>query len=200
MRKQPIHPTAIPSRLTNRNQYKIKIPAKGVNGMKPLVLCYSFTGKTKRICGNLAKTLGADFVELKEIAHRNKFSAFTSGVLKARRRLSSDIRPVHSDIASYDCLIVATPVWARSVTPAMNDFLREYDISGKKVYGLLVYSNNPENAADMLREEIEKQGAVCPNVLTFQGDEAHMAELRSGKKVFAVDEQDHLVLAEGTVQ
>jgi len=176
------------------------IPAKGVNVMKPLVLCYSFTGKTKRICGSLAKTLGADFVELKEIAHRNKLSAFTLGTIKALQRKSSDVRPVHCDIEQYDCLVVATPVWAGSVTPAMNDFLREYEIADKKVYGLLVYGSNPKDAAKMLQEEIEKQGAVCPNVLSIQGDQAHMDDLKAGKTVFAIDEQDHLSLEKGTVQ
>jgi flavodoxin len=168
--------------------------------MKPLVLCYSFTGNTKKICGNLAKALGADFVELKEITHRNKFSAFTSGLLKARQRKSSDIRPVLTDLARYDCLIVATPIWGGSVTPAMNDFLREYDIQGKKVYGLIVCYNSPKGSAQMLQEEIEKQGAVCPNVLVISRAEGHMEDLKSGIEAFAIDEQDHLVLKKGTVQ
>lgn len=168
--------------------------------MKPLILCYSFTGKTKKICGNLAKTLGADFVELKEITKRNKFSAFTSGTIKALQRKTSDIRPVHCDIERYECLVVATPVWAGNVTPAMNDFLREYEITGKKVYGLLVYSSNPKDAAKMLQEEIEKQGATCPNVLSIQGNQTSMDDLKAGRTVFAIDEQDHLSLKKGTAQ
>lgn len=168
--------------------------------MKPLVLCYSFTGNTKKICGKLTKTLGADFVEIKEITHRNKFSAFTSGLFKAIKRQTSDIRPVHTDIERYDCLIVATPVWAGSVTPAMNDFLREYEIYGKKVYGLLVYGSNPKDAAKMLREEIEKQGAACPNVLVIQGNKEHMDDLKAGRTVFDINEQSQLILKKGTTQ
>ena len=154
--------------------------------MKPLVVCYSFTGRTKRICGSLAKALKADFVEIREIDRPGIVGAYTLGCFRALRRKSADIRPVLNDIGSYGSMVVAAPVRAGNVPPAMNDFVREYSLEGKTVFGLLTCRGGPGNAAACLREELEKAGAVCPNVLVMESDDETIAELKAGKKVFAL--------------
>lgn len=164
--------------------------------MKPLVVCYSFTGRTKRICGSLAKALKADFVEIKEIDRPGVLGAYTLGCFRALRRKSADIRPVLNDIDAYECMVAAAPVWAGNVPPAMNDFVREYNLQGKTVYGLLTCGGGPGNAADCLKEELEKAGAVCPNVLVMESGDEVIADLKSGKKGFAVKD-GRLALQDG---
>lgn len=168
--------------------------------MKPLVLCYSFTGRTKKVCGSLAKALKADFAEIKEISRRGVFGAYTLGAFSAMRRRASDIRPVLVDISAYDCLIVATPVWAGHVTPAVNDFVREYDLRGKTVYGLVTFAGGPGEASGLLAQEIEMAGAVCPNVAEIHTTPETMRDLKEGRKVFALDGENKLVLTDGARQ
>ena len=167
--------------------------------MKPLVLCYSLTGNTKKICGCLAKSLRADFAEIKEISHRGKIGAYTLGAFAAIRRKSSDIRPIATDIAAYGTLVIATPVWAGNVTPAVNDFVREYELRGKTVYGLLTHLGGPKDAAKNLKEEIEAAGAVCPNVLSLEATKENIYSLKAGRRVFAL-ENNVLVLRDGEAQ
>ena len=165
--------------------------------MKPLVLCYSLTGNTKKICGSLAKALGADFIEIYEITRRTKLSAYTWGCWKAMQHKSSDIRPVHKDIAAYDCLVIATPVWAGHITPAINDFIREYELIGKTVYGIVVYAADPKKASKELEQEIENAGAVCPNILAVKGSKEQIYDLKSGRQKFAFNEQGKLTIKKG---
>ena len=165
--------------------------------MKPLILCYSFTGRTKKVCGSLAKALKADFAEIKEISRRGVFLAYTLGSFNAIRRRASDIRPVLVDTSAYDCLIVATPVWAGHVTPAVNDFVREYDLRGKTVYGLVTFAGRAGEAPGLLAQELEMAGASCPNVAEVQTTPEMMRDLKEGRKVFALDGDNRLVLVDG---
>lgn len=162
--------------------------------MKPLIVCFSQTGKTKKMCGCMAKSLDADFVELKEISRRGLIGAYTLGVYDAIRRKSGDVLPVDTDISAYDCLIVATPVWAGNITPAINDFIREYDLSGKTVYGFVTHAGGAGEAAQLLRHELEQAGAVCPNVLDVQSKRELIYDIKAERKAFYLTADGKLAL------
>ena len=164
--------------------------------MKPLVVCYSYTGKTKKICGRLAGKLKADFAEIREIVRPSMISAYTRGGYLALHRGTTDIRPLKTDVGAYPVQIVASPVWAGNVPPAMNDYLREYDLIGKTVYGVLTCSARAGNAAERLREEIEKAGANCPNVVVLREKDGDFKAVESGQKQFFL-EDGLLVLRDG---
>ncbi|WP_085832626.1 flavodoxin family protein [Clostridium merdae] len=164
--------------------------------MKPLIVCFSQTGKTKKLCGCMAKSLDADFVELKEIARRGLIGAYTLGVYDAIRRKSGDILPVDTDISEYDTLVVASPVWAGNVTPAVNDFIREYDLSGKTVYGFITHAGGAGEAANLLRTELEQAGAVCPQVLDLQATRELIYDVKAERKAFRLTSDGKLELSE----
>ena len=164
--------------------------------MKPLIVCFSQTGKTKKLCGCMAKSLDADFVELREIAHRGLVSAYTLGVYDAIRRKSGDILPVDSDIAEYETLIVASPVWAGNITPAMNDFIREYDLRGKTVYGFVTHAGGAGEALNLVRQELEQAGAVCPHILDLQATRELIYDVKAERKAFRLTDDGKLELRE----
>lgn len=162
--------------------------------MKPLIVCFSQTGKTKKLCGCMEKSLDADFVELKEIARRSLASAYTLGVYDAIRRKSGDILPVDTDISAYETLIVASPVWAGNITPALNDFIREYDLRDKTVCGLITHAGGAGEAANLLRQELEQAGAKCPNVLDLQATRELIYDVKAGRREFYLTEDGKLEL------
>lgn len=165
-----------------------------MDAKKPLVVCYSLTGRTRRICGCVAKALGADYAEMKEPVRRSKLSAYTLGMLGALRRKNGSLRPVAADISTYDCLVVACPVWAGNLPPVVNVFLREYQLAGKTVYGLVTFGGNAGKAADCLREDLSAAGAWCPNVLGVLSSREMIHDLKAGRKAFALDEEKKLIL------
>lgn len=164
--------------------------------MKPLVVGYSLTENTKKICGAIAKGLKADYVELHEIRRRSVLNAYTLGCFAAMKRKNSDIKPVAKDVSAYDCLVVASPVWAGCIVPAVNDFLREYALKGKTIYGLVDAAGSFGKAPAQLREEIEAAGAVCPNVVELLATKELLHNLKAGRKLFAV-EDGKLVMKDG---
>ena len=168
--------------------------------MKPLIVCFSLTGHTRKICGCLAKSLDADYTEIKELSRRSRVSAYTLGVYDALRHKNGNIRPLAADVSHYDRLIVATPVWAGNIPPAVNDFVREYELHGKTVYGLVTHAGGPGQAMDFLKQELEQAGASCPNVLGVLSSREAIHELKAGRLVFALDEDGKLALKNGDPQ
>lgn len=148
------------------------------------------------MCGCMAKSLDADFAELREISRRGLISAYTLGVYDAIRKKSGDTLPLEADVSAYDCLIVATPIWAGNVAPAMNDFVREYDLQGKTVYGLITHSGSPGEAVKTLKQELEAAGANCPNVLDIHSTREMVYDIKAERKVFCLTTDAKLALVE----
>jgi flavodoxin len=162
--------------------------------MNILVVCYSLFGKTKKVACSLADAIGADFAEMHEIAHHPVLRAFTSGVVRACAGKSEDIVPVEADIAAYDCVVVAGPVWADHPAPALYDFVREYELTGKQTYGLLTCGRDGKRAARVLRKELEEAGSRCRSVITVKADAGTVRALRSGRIAFCLDESGKIAL------
>lgn len=103
--------------------------------MKSLVVFYSLEEHTKSIANIIAKELNGELLELKpekEIP-KNGFKKFLwggkSAVFKDRPKLQNEI----PDLDSYDTIIIGTPIWAGTYTPAINTFISDNKIKGKKL-------------------------------------------------------------------
>ena len=156
--------------------------------MKTLVVCYSLTGKTRAIAQAMAETVGADYVEMKEIFPYTMVSAYTRGAIKARKRHNEDILPVQADVS----------IWASSPAPALYDFIREYDLKGKQAYGLLTYRGKAGGAAKILREELENAKSLCRSVITVKADKDTVRAFVSRKLSFAMQEDGKIILEKET--
>jgi menaquinone-dependent protoporphyrinogen IX oxidase len=105
--------------------------------MKTLVCFYSRSGTTKRAAEAVADELrnrGHDAL-VEEIIDRKKRSGFFGFLGAARDALfkrKTAIDPVKAQVASFDLVIVATPVWVGRITPAVRTFLaaQAADIKG----------------------------------------------------------------------
>lgn len=166
--------------------------------MKILVVCYSLMGKTRKIASCLAESVGADFVEMREISGRSVFHAYSKGVYKASTGKTEDIRPVAADVAAYDCIIVAGPVWGDYPAPALYDFIREYSLDGKQSYGLLTYSKDAKKAVKVLRSELERANTKCRSVITVKSKSSTIRALLSHQIEFILNDDGKLALKDGS--
>lgn len=101
-------------------------PAQG----KTAVVYFSQTGNTRTACGVVAKELSADIFELK--------------VAKppAAKGQLPEIEPARIDLGPYSCIVVASPVWAANLVPAVQAFLKNNPLEGRKA-ALLTTTNVP---------------------------------------------------------
>ena len=162
--------------------------------MKTLIVYYSLTGKTERVCRNLQKSCCAERLELRQTHNYSLAGAYFFGAMRARKGESVSLRPVDLDITPFDRIILAGPVWAGAPAPALTGFLRSYDLFGREVHGLLVYSGNPRNASARLRSEIDQSGAICASVTTFKSTLHALSQLEDGKSELYLDSEGGIAL------
>ncbi|MCK5289167.1 MAG: flavodoxin, partial [Candidatus Omnitrophica bacterium] len=82
--------------------------------MKKIVIFYSFEGNTKLIAESIAKTIGADLLELKPKSEMQSkgFMKYVWGGKAVMMKAKPELLPMDKDIKGYDILFIGTPVWA----------------------------------------------------------------------------------------
>lgn len=103
--------------------------------MKTIIIYYSLDGNVKLISETIAQEIGADLLPLrlkKEIKSDSFMKYFWGGKQVIMKELP-ELEELDFNPADYDLIILGTPVWAASYTPALRSFLERFDLSGKKV-------------------------------------------------------------------
>lgn len=96
--------------------------------MKVLIAFYSRTGHTQRACQLLAEQLIAaghlpQIEELTDSTSRSGIVGWILGVKDALLKRKSNISPTSTDAADFDLVVLATPVWAGTMTPALRTYI-----------------------------------------------------------------------------
>ena len=130
--------------------------------MKSIVLYYSYGGHTKKVAEKLARTQGADTEALQTVKHHGKLYTYLVDCPRALRGQGTPIQPIKADLAQYDLITLAAPVWASNPAPAFNEAVRQLP-KGKNVQVVLV-SAGGEGAtrrnAEAIRKRIRHQGCT----------------------------------------
>ena len=92
-------------------------------GPKILVIFYSRTGTIRRIATALAARLGGSVEEILEGRGRDGFLGYWRSVLEARRKSCPAILPAKNDPATFDLVVVGTPVWGWSLSSPVRAYL-----------------------------------------------------------------------------
>jgi flavodoxin len=94
-----------------------------MNASKVLVVYYSRTGATRRLAEALAKALRADIEPIVDCANRSGIFGYLRSVAESLQKRSAPIKPMKTDPASYDLVVIGTPVWAWSVSSPVRSYL-----------------------------------------------------------------------------
>ena len=105
---------------------------------KTLVTYFSVEGTTKQVAERLAKAIGAD---LFEIVPMKKYTAadikWTNPLARCNRekigRKDVPVADKVEDMSAYDIVFVGFPIWYGCAPNVVNSFLKDYDLSGKKI-------------------------------------------------------------------
>lgn len=92
--------------------------------MKSIILYYSYNGHTKKVAEKLARTQGADLVEIQTVQQKGNFMTYLVDCPRAMMRKGAEIEPVTQDLSAYDLITLAAPVWASYPAPAFNAMVK----------------------------------------------------------------------------
>ena len=127
--------------------------------MKPLVIYYSHSGNTRGVAQALAGLTGAGLLELQPA--RPYPAAYNAVVEQAKREIQQgflpELQPLPVRAAGYGPIFVGTPNWWSTMAPPVAAFLRENDLSGKRV---LPFCTHGGGGIAHIGRDIER---ACPN-------------------------------------
>ena len=122
---------------------------------KTLVLYYSQTSNTKLVADEIANRLNSDIEEIVAVnPYDGNFTETIERCLQERNEgVTPEIQPVKADIASYDVIFIGYPIWFGTYAPPVITFLKNVDLSGKKIVPFCTYgSGGLESSVKDLRE------------------------------------------------
>ena len=100
--------------------------------MRILVAYYSRTGITETVAKEIAEKLGADLEKIEDTKNRDGALRFIVACKDGAMKKSAEIKPTRQDPAEYDLVIIGTPVWANTMTPAVRKYLMDFGKTIKK--------------------------------------------------------------------
>lgn len=129
--------------------------------MKSAIIYYSWTGKTDAVAKVLQQITESDLLRLEEVKPRTSSPlSFIGACGSALFGGKSKLRPLAADLKDYDTIYLGSPIWAGHNAPAINAFISNTDLSGKKVYLLITQGDGktPQAVYDSLKLRIEAHG------------------------------------------
>ena len=100
---------------------------------KTLILYYSRTGNTRMTCEALQKSLNAQSIEIKDLTDRSGSWGGLTGMLNTLFNMETGIEPEHPDLSSCSNIILASPLWAGKLAPAIRTLIARNKFENKKV-------------------------------------------------------------------
>jgi flavodoxin len=93
---------------------------------RTLIVYYSRSGTTRKVAKSLSALLHCEIEKIVEAKERSGVLGYLRSAMEAGRKRPSSIIPPKMDPASYDLVIVGTPVWAWSVSSPVRAYLMAY--------------------------------------------------------------------------
>ena len=90
---------------------------------KVLVVCYSRGGTTHAAAAELAVRLNADFEAITEPVDRSGATGCVRAMIDTLFAREVAVNPLQRDVASYEIVVIGTPVWAGSVSAPVRSWL-----------------------------------------------------------------------------
>lgn len=134
-----------------------------------LIIYYSGEGHTEKVAAALAEKVGGRLARIEPVTETGMFRKGMMAMFGMR----AEIRPVKTDLADVDFLVVATPVWSRKVPPYVNEYLSKVTGAAGKPFSVLVEmgGSGAESAVEIVRRSLEAKGMrFVSSAVTVESD------------------------------
>ncbi|MBN2017995.1 MAG: flavodoxin [Candidatus Cloacimonetes bacterium] len=102
--------------------------------VKSLVVYYSLEENTHYLAESIAECIGADLLRLVPVKDiKNTKTKYLVGGRQAVMKKKPKLLPCDKNPEDYDMIIIGTPVWASTITPAVRSFLSSITFKDKKI-------------------------------------------------------------------
>jgi len=101
-----------------------------------ILISYSLTGHVQFLCEKIVSQLGCEWLQLavKRPYPTKGFAKFYRGGRDATFHWPVRLATPIPDLSAFSTIIIATPVWASTVSTPIDSLLRKVDLSQKRVY------------------------------------------------------------------
>ena len=134
---------------------------------RTIVIYYTFEGNSGFAAETAAALTGADSERLrvKNEPPKSGLRKFLVGGGSALRGADPVLEPVGADLAAYDRVILAFPIWAGTFPPAVGAFLDRHSLAGKELW--VIASSASGKAGKSAQNVAAKAGAPVRGVLSL---------------------------------
>ena len=103
--------------------------------MRNIIVYYSLEGNTEFAAKTIASIIGADLLRIEPVKAYpgSGFRKYFWGGKSAVMAESPALQPYTFKPQEYERIIIGFPVWAGNVTPPIRTFVKENDLSGKRI-------------------------------------------------------------------
>lgn len=121
---------------------------------KTIFVYFSYSGGNDRIAKHLQDEFGCDILKLETETTYSPTSlkAMFAVGMESVRKISPALKPYTFDPAKYDNIIIGTPVWAWTFSPALRSFTDNTKIVGKNVLLTCTHGGKPGKTIEKLVE------------------------------------------------
>lgn len=127
-----------------------------------LIVYYSYDGNCRLIAEKLHSFLSADTLELK-VKNEKRLSGLKKMFLlgkQAKMKETPELESIACDLSHYSTILIGTPVWAWTMTPAVRSFLTQYKIEGKRIAFFCTHGGNPGKTFVHMKELLKNNEII----------------------------------------
>ena len=132
-----------------------------------LIVYYSRTGVTRHVAQQLADLCAADLLQIQDVRPRDGMLGYLRSAVEATHGRCPPIAlPEQLELARYQLVVLATPVWASHVSSPMRTFLRDHAPQLKRVAFLCTMGGSGADAVFAELRELAGQPEEATCALT----------------------------------
>jgi flavodoxin len=148
---------------------------------RTLVACFSRSGNTRVIAGQLHRDLGADLFEI--LRAEPYPEDYEQTVEQAQHERDAGITPALKarlpNAAQYDAIFLGFPVWGETAPPIIRSFLAAHDLSGKDIRPFITHGGyGLGNSLSVLRDHAPRARILEPFVMEADQERRTMTQVR----------------------
>jgi flavodoxin len=146
--------------------------------MSVCIVYHSETGNTRSVAEQVAAATDADLIEVKDLAGYSKMGMYLKGAPKAMRGEKADIEPSVIDVSGYDTVVLGSPVWGRSPTPAVNAAVAALQgIEGKTAVVFCTCGGMAGKTLETMQTMLAERGATVEGAIAFTERDLRKTEM-----------------------
>jgi hypothetical protein len=130
---------------------------------KTLIIFYSKTGHVKLLAQKAAELLDADMEELIDHSRWTGIDGFFRRARRAIKRGTTELDATRYDPKNYNKIVVLSPIWASTITPAVRTYLKDHNTSIREL-SLIVMGGFTDDPS-ISKEEVDSMGFKLNGIL-----------------------------------